>query len=405
MTLHDELQRIADRAPVADVPDDTWSRARGARKRDLALTIAGVAAVLALVAGAVAWVPGHLDPPIADTDSLGVPDHLYAVPERMEARENDDTWMRDEVTDDPTVVGVGAAAWLTNSGLPVVVGASDGAYHLLDLDDFIGNVWRFTAGLGSPVVSLSPDGRELAYGYAVFGPDSETEPIPSGIRVVDLTTGAVREIPVPGEEGTAVGQIEWSPDGSWLAFTGMQQSYWTKDSMGTSQYLDDAGPVLGRVPPGSDTPEVRSVGNDEVGLAVDDRGTVTWVNGRVRVWDQDGVTVTEDEDPVLQRALGSTADGAAVRLDGNGSGTESTVELVPADGSAEPVVVIPTGARSSLSLATELMSTDHPTVERPEPDWPWSEERISITIGLGVAAVIAAYLGLRWLVRRYWAAR
>ena len=32
MTLHDELQRIADRAPVADVPDDTWARARGARR-------------------------------------------------------------------------------------------------------------------------------------------------------------------------------------------------------------------------------------------------------------------------------------------------------------------------------------------------------------------------------------
>lgn len=405
MTLHDELQRIADRAPVADILDDTWARARIARKCDLALTVAGVAAVLALVAGAVAWVPGQLDPPVADTGSLGVPDHLYAVPERMSARDNDDSWLRDEVSDDPIVVGTGAAAWLTNGGLPVVVGASDGAYHLLNLDDFIGNVWRFTAGLGSPVVSLSPDGRELAYGYAVFGPDSETEPIPSGIRVVDLATGAVREIPVPGQEGTAVSQIEWSPDGSWLAFTGMQQSYWTKETMGNSQYLDDAGPVLGRVPPGSDRADVRTVGNDQVGLAVDDRGTVTWVNGRVRVWDQDGVTMTDDEDPVLQRALGSTGDGAAVRLDGNGSGMESTVELVPADAPARPVITMPTGDRSSLSLATALMSTDHPTVERPEPDWPWSEERISVAIGLGVAGVIAGYLGLRRLVRRYRAAR
>ena len=171
--------------------------------------------------------------------------------------------MRDEVTDDPTVVGVGAAAWVTDRGCRSSSDA-DGDYHLLDLPDFVGNNWTLRRGLGNPVVALSPDGRELAYGYAVFGPDADTEPIPSGIRVVDLTTGELREIPVPGKQGTAVSQIEWSPDGSWLAFTGMQQDTWTTQSMGSrgpdgrcsagcrpdspgrDQGGGDAGPAVGR---------------------------------------------------------------------------------------------------------------------------------------------------------------
>lgn len=376
MTLYDELQRIADRAPVADVPDDTWSRARRARRRNAALTVAGVAAALALVAGAIAWLPDHTEPPVADTESLGVPDHLYAVPERMSDRENDGTWMRDEVTDDPTVVGVGAAAWVTDQGLPVVVDAERGDYHLLDLPDFAGNNETFARGLGTPVIALSPDGRELAYGYAVFGSDSQTEPIPSGVRVVDLTTGEVREIPVPGEEGTAMRHIAWSPAGRWLAFTGVQQSYWTSESMGTSEYLDSAGPVLGRIPPGATTATVRST-PDAVPLAIDDAGSVSF--------DHISLGQLNDELSLVHAA--------------------NELRLAAPDGSEYPVGAVDPSIGESLSIAVDLMDPVEPTVERPEPDWPWSEERLSITIGLGVAAAIAVLLGLRRLGRRYWAAR
>jgi hypothetical protein len=372
MTLHDELQRIADRAPVADVPDDTWARARGAKKRDLALTVAGVAAVLGLLAGAIAWLPDQAEPPVANTESLGVPDHLYAVTERMSDRDNDGSWMRDEVTDDPTVVGVGAAAWVTDQGLPVVVDAERGDYHLLDLPDFAGNNETFARGLGTPVVALSPDGRELAYGYAVFGTDAATEPIPSGVRVVDLTTGDVREIPVAGEEGTAVSHIAWSPDGRWLAFTGVQQSYWTAESMGTSEYLDSAGPVLGRIPPGATTATVRST-RDDVPLVVDDAGVVSF----------DQVSLGQVDDEIsLHRA-------------------DNELRLVPADGSEYPVGAVDPAIGDGLSIAVDLMPPHDPTVERPEPDWPWSEERLSITIGLGVAAAIALLLGLRRLWRHW----
>jgi hypothetical protein len=397
MTLHDELQRIADRAPVADVPAETWARARGARKRDVALTVAGVAAVLALLAAAVAWVAGQLEAPIADTGSVGVPDHLYAVPLQMSDRNNvegeEDSWKRDEVTDDPTVVRIGAAAWLTDQGLPVVVDAIAGGYHLLNLPDFIGNVWRFTAGLEDPAIALSPDGRELAYSYAVFGPDSETEPIPSGIRVVDLATGRLREIPVVGEEGTAISHIEWSPDGSWLAFAGMQQSYWTRDSMGTSQFLDSAGPVLGRVPPGTDRAEVKKVDNDEVPLSVDDRGTVQWQNGKTQVWGP-GPT-----DPRALESLGRLPDGRWLMRTGTAS--NDVLSVKDADTGRRNIVIDLYGIDGSVSIATDLMPPDRLTVERPEPDWPATTEHRAAVIGL----VAAGALLTLWLVRRYLVAR
>jgi len=393
MNLHDELQRIADRAPVADVPADTWARARGARKRDAVLAVAGITAVLALIAGAVAWLPDRIEPPVADThtDSLGVPDHLYAVPQRMEARNNDDSWLRDEVTDDPTVVGIGAAAWVTSQGLPVVVDAERGDYHLLDLPDFVGNDWRLAAGLGNPVIALSPDGRELAYGYAVLGPDADTEPIPSGIRVVDLTTGELREIPVPGKQGTVISQIEWSPDGSWLAFSGTRQDTWTTKSMGSR---GPDGPVLGRVPPGTHEAQTIAAGSPQVPLSVDDEGDVQYRYDGVHVWG-DGTVERRDVG-----ALGRVDDELwLVRAD-------NELRLKPVDDSGYFTVgAVEPGVGDDLSVAVDLMTPGLPTVERPKPHWPWSEERISIAIGLGVAAAIAVLLGLRRLVRRYWPAR
>jgi hypothetical protein len=400
--LRRELDRISGFAPEVHVAHDTWDRARLSVVRDRVAVAAAGFAVVAIVAAGVTWLPDRLDPPVADSSALGVPDHLYFVPHRMSDRDSDDgSWLRDEVETDVTGIKVGAAAWLTYTGLPVVVDASDGDYHLLDLPDFAGNNETFARGLGNPVVALAPDGRRLAYGYAVFGPDAGTKPIPSGVRVVDLTTGELREIPVPGEEGTAVSRIEWSPDGSWLAFAGMQQGTWTRDSMGNASG-DRGGPVLGRIAPGATEAQVRPVVNDGIGLTVDDQGTVTWFSGRLRVWDDDGVAGGSDEDPALERALGTTPDGAAVRLDEDADGATRGVELVSADGTATRVVVIENGVdTSSLSLATDLMSADRPTVDRPEPDWPWSEGRWWVTIVLGVPGAIALLMGLRWLWRRY----
>jgi len=399
--LRRELDRISGSAPDVHLARDTWERARRSVVRERVAVAAAGFAVVAIVAAGVTWLPDRLDPPVADSTALGVPDRLYSVPDRMSDRDSDDgRWLRDEVEDDVTGIEVGAAAWLTHWGLPVVVDASDGDYHLLDLPDFDGNNERVAdLAFGDPVVALSPDGRQLAYSYAVFGPDSDTGPIPSGVRVIDLQTGKLREIPVEGAAGTAVNQIEWSPNGSWLAFAGWQPYTWTSEWMGTASgaTVSDST-IVGRVAPGATQAETRPSISDDGGLAVDDQGTVTWSDGRVHVWDQDGVTPgPEDDDQGLERALGTTSDGLAVRLDADRGG----VDLVSADGTATRVVVIEDVlTSSSLSLATDLMSSDRPTVERPEPDWPWSEARWQVTIFLGIAGMIAL-MGLSSLWRRY----
>jgi hypothetical protein len=391
MSLHDELYRIADTAPTADVPTTTWTRAQRARRRDRALAVAAGVAVLALLAGAVTWVPDLVEPQVAGSDSLGVPDRLQSVPEWMTERDNG-SWMRDEVTADPTVVGTGAAAWVTYQGPPVVVGASDGAYHLLDLPDFVGNNTNAAVGLGGPAVALSPDGRDLAFGYAVFGPDAAAEPIPSGVRVVDLSTGELREIPVPGKEGTAISQIEWSPDGSWLAFTGMPQDTWTDESRGSR------GPaILGRIPPGSEQAATKAVSNDQVQLAVDDQGTVQWRNGKTHVWG------AGPADPKALEALGRLPDGRWLMR--TGTANNDVLSVKDTDTGRREILIDLYGVDGSVSVATDLMLPGHLTVERPEPDWPMSDEGLSVTIGLGVAAAVALVVGALWLRRRYRAAR
>ena len=286
MSLPDQLHRIAERAPVADIPHDTWARARSARRRDRALTLAGVVAALALLATAIVWLPERLDPPVADTDGAGVPDHLYAVPERLTDHTSEAGWTSEEVSDDVTI-GTGAAAWLTPSGgVPVVVGA-DGAYHLLDLPGYAGKNWWMSVGaLFEPTIALSPDGRSLAYSWAEFGPDAASEPIPSGVRVLDLESGDARTFPLPGDEGTMVETLAWSPDGRWLAWSGARLASWTAETMGGGT------PAAGRIDLHSGRrEEVLSNRLWDASLGVDGTGRVA-LGGDARLLFWDGRTFT-----------------------------------------------------------------------------------------------------------------
>ena len=219
--------------------------------------------------------------------------------------------------------------------------------------------------------------------------------------MVDLTTGALREIPVPGEQGTAVSRIEWSADGAWLAFTGRRQGTWTAETMRSSRRSS----VIGRVAPGSDEATVRAFDGDP-GIAINDRGFVTLDAGAFKIWT--GTEIVKPDailDAPLADRLGTTADGVTVRFLGVEPGAAESVVLDRPGYTGQPVLEVPAAIAPSLSLATGLMTSSDPTVERPEPDWPWTDERLSITIGLGVAAAVAVLLGLRWLVRRYWPAR
>lgn len=69
MTLRDELHRIADRAPVADLPHDTWARAQRARRDGRRTALAGGVALVALAAGVGAWLSTSGEPPAASRDT------------------------------------------------------------------------------------------------------------------------------------------------------------------------------------------------------------------------------------------------------------------------------------------------------------------------------------------------
>ncbi|MBM7507922.1 hypothetical protein JOE61_001736 [Nocardioides salarius] len=452
--LQDLLEQAAEAVPPAEVPRDTWQRGRRRHRRALALRAAAVVGVVALVAA----TPGLLDRAIDRTapqpagegaSALGLPDSLHPVPERMSERDDDGAWLRDEVTSD-LAVGPAAAAWVTQAGLPVLVDAADGDYHLLDPPGFL-----LTSGLTSgwfpgdaAPLTLSPDGTRLAYAYAWPATDDGTA-VPSGLRVVDLQTGEVeRDLPLEGGAGVTITQVSWSPGGSWLAWSGVENSYWTTSAR-TGRRA-----VSGTVAPGGAQRRLEPAGSSSF---VDDDGTAAVLtSGTVKVHRPDGSRTERLTTGVLETtdagalapdgdrlAIGTSAveDLVVLQLDRSASYSRSgeapdgrswavrplgwvgdavLVQRVPADGGPGRLTLAPVDADADLldvgmigggdgsstgpgvgplSVATDLVTAERPTVSRPAPDWPWSEERWLLTVGLGILGLLVVG-GLAWVVVR-----
>ncbi|WP_182525428.1 hypothetical protein [Nocardioides dongkuii] len=439
--LREELGRVAEAAPVADVPADTWARATRSRRRVRAAAVVAWVAGVALLGGLVVWLPEGGSPPVAErTAGPGVPDRIHAVPARLAERGGDDeSWTSDRVESD-VAVGRAAAAYVMEEGLPVVVGAEDGAYHLLDLPGFVGNDFWTTVAATAPGLALSPDGRQLAYAWATIGPEAARRRVPSGIRVLDLETGDVREVPVPGGEGVLVTWIDWSPAGEWLVWRGDQMASWTQFEMGGKTE------VGGRIAPGATTSEPLPVprGNALLSWAVGDDGRVVVVgdsrmldlppgatepsrvplrvggsfskdaelrgedvldvrvgleNGRYTVFRHGGDTTRTplhpevaggdlvplgwvDEEHLLARA------SSGGDLTGGRAGPSDLVLLGVGDRPSYAVVGAVDAGVPALSVATDLVTRERPTVERPEPDWPWSITRWGLVVGGSVLGLV-----------------
>lgn len=440
--LREELERIAERAPVAEVPADTWERARRSVRRDALAVVASVAAVVALVAGALAWLPDRAEVTPAEGDAGALPAYL-PVPVDLE---------RVAATDD---LAVGAQAVVMVPDTPqgnrevVAVDARTGDYLGLDLPGFGTATGRTLSGTVHPV-ALAPDGTTLAYPRASGWRAGGT--LRTGLGIVDLATGEVRRVPLR-DDGRPVllRTVTFSPDGRWLLWTGQPvlsegdgRSFGAATAHGVvapgasrstplpgrdrdlelSVGVDDQGTVA-RV--GSRT-QLLPVGDAEVPAAtlpglegvvfsgsIDDRAVSSLVNTYRDGDDRDSpftwVGVDRAEPDAAPRRLDSPAalvgadwrvlewidpDHVVVAVDVSADGSaESQVGVVTLadDGASyDPVLTADPTARA-LTLATDLLADDAAAVERPLP--AFAEERRSHTrwwVGGGLLLVGALAL-------------
>ena len=420
--LRRELERIGGAAPIADVPNDTWSRARRARRRDrlAAVTVAFVA--LAMAAGLAAWMPGRGEVDPANGRGVGVPDTIHSVPHGSL-----------EPTAD-LAGGRSAAVLMSDDELPVVIDAADGTYTALDLPGF-GPLQR-----DQGAVTLSPDGKHLAWGWSSSEPGGITR---TGVRILDLVTGEQRSI--PSREPIFVYAFTWSPDNRWLVWDGAEGN-WSGSGFG-------AGPeTAGRIGPGADVmTSVPRTSAESTALAVDNDGTVliatsrrqTLWNGevlgsgsRARGWwypvlltPRDGVLlegIVRSDDPDSYRITyrKPTPSGpvpapaiTAVQYFPLGWIGPSSVALVKDRGEesfdlalinlGDEVTVRRVGVvpPRHVSVAVDLMTDARPTVDRPDPSWldpddGWSGARVALGLGLGVVGLAILGAAARLLRRR-----
>jgi hypothetical protein len=433
--LQDLLHRVADQAPAVHIDDDTWQRARRARRRER-IVLPAVAATLvlgALVLGAQPWraaTRGTADPATGGTGRGAVPSHISAVPERLERRDADGAWSPPR--EPATVVRRASVGYVSRSGGAVLVSATDGVHHRVSLPGFND---RFVGMDGEgPVLALSPDGDRVAYAWRQRVP-RPGERVPSGLAVLDLASGSVATYRLPGGLGVRVNGLGWSPAGTWLVYRAGVLDRVAADSFSTSGYRLERLDLR----TGGRSVAPRRMGRVSGPTAISDDGTVALAAG--------GTLLTWPAGPgsrFLERRVGSDLSGpSAWSPDGRrvavGAATPvRSLTLVPAKGRAEQVragtvprtmqvlgfagrghvvvvrhgfpswseaalVLIPTdGGRErrvgtvdagigldSLTIATGLMAPAHPTANFGDPGWPADPTRWWVAGGL-LTVVLAA---------------
>lgn len=373
--LRTTLHRIAETTEPLPVASDLWQRGQRARRRGRALAVAAVLAVLASVGGVVTVVDADREARTATTPVAPA----GAIPSRI-ADPGDIALERD------LAVGRASVAFLSSEGRPVVVGATDGSYHALDLDD---------APEEGGLVALSPDGRYLAWSNQ------------GRIHSVDLEDGLGTYYGSDAEHAAVTG-LRWAPASNLLIWDGTDES-------GTSTGgVVRAGDGLGAPLPPTALEGVPSPDGDLIAVASD--GTVDAMPFLRRLgrpvdralpqnlypdgaslrplgWTQPHLVLADVEGPA-----GSHVEGRHLAL--------LTSPDRPASEWTYRIVMRGVPDVASLSIAADLVpdldGTSSQQLTHDFGDTVDGEQRdISWLIGLGVAAAIALLMGLTWLWRRF----
>jgi hypothetical protein len=372
--LRTTLRRLGDSPEPLPLADDLWQRGQAARRRGQVLVVVAVLAVLASLGGVVTLVSTDREARTATAPS--VPGG--AIPSRIEdpgqlAAEED------------LAIGRASVAFLSAADQAVVVGATDGSYHALALDD---------APEDGGLLALSPDGRHLAWSNH------------GRIHSVDLEEGQ-QSYYGSGDEHASVTTLAWAPGSHQLLWTGADTTGGRHggvlpagDSEGGPLFPaalrgipSPTGDLVALTSTGSraDAPFSRRQGKAiGRGLPADlypDGATV-----RPLGWTQPHLVLADVDGPA-----GSYVEGHHLALFTSPDRPESewTYRIVMRG--------VPDVA--SLSLAVDLVPDLDGTSSQQlthdfDADSPSARRDISWLIGLGVAAAIAVLMALRWLWRR-----
>ncbi|MER7558428.1 WD40 repeat domain-containing protein [Nocardioides sp. NPDC126508] len=448
--LREELHRIAERAPEAYVPTDTFARGRRAHRRSVVIAISAISAAIVLIAGSVAFTQqrdsADVQPARGDTD-LAVPDTIYATPTWL-AETEDGHYANAGKLEHDLAIGTGAIAYVqpaqdSNGAVAVVVDADDGDYHPLALDDFIGldPYWRNSSGDdgGRRPLALSPDGTQLAWSWG-RGRDAGTDSqhVSNGVRVADLTTGEIFEWDLSNDGPTYVTGVKWSEGGNQLLWTGLQMDQWDSDayvpadavagvityaSGTTTTYsggigtvtdlglwaVSDDGTMAFNGDPGSDL-QVQRAGGEITPLPLPDEASgyepIMFHGSDLYVTTEDGLARVDGRGPTYPSPnkmplvpVGWVGDGPLLELHGqddiyfgqvwavdDATGGEGGSSLIAVEGGAGVVV-------DTVSIAYDLIDADsikHPTVHRSKPFFMplWAGTAVFWLVSAVVAVVL-----------------
>jgi hypothetical protein len=197
-TVAAALRQLSTDVQPVRVPDDLWVRGRRRRRLQLIAVVAGVVALLVLIAVPLAWAP-RSHRPVPSEPRQSIPSKVRAPMPLQPNLVSAPNGPASVIVTGPG--GFGANDVFGYDDRAIAVGR-DGLYR------YIRDVSGVNAGEN---LLLSPDGRYVADGASLEGVDpAESGPDwQSMAGVMDLTTGKVRTY----REGSPVA---WSPDGRLL---------------------------------------------------------------------------------------------------------------------------------------------------------------------------------------------